>query len=69
MGKPCLFSLSAKQNLIKTTIFKFMVLRNTLVYDSDNWSTYYFCFALSSVVFWWKNMLPLDSQTVDFYHG
>ena len=25
---------------IKTTIFKLMALRDTLVYDSDNWSTY-----------------------------
>ena len=24
----------------KTTIFKLMVLRDTLVYQSDNWSTY-----------------------------
>ena len=28
-----------------------MALRNTLVYDSENWYNYYFCFALSSGVF------------------
>ena len=38
--QPCPFNLSATQNLRKTTIFKLMVLYDTLVYDSDNWSTY-----------------------------
>ena len=41
----------ALQNLIIIAIFKVMALRDTLVYDSDNWSTYYFWFALSSGVF------------------
>ena len=34
------YSCSAIQNLIISAIFKFMVLRDTLVYDSDKWSTY-----------------------------
>ena len=46
------FENFAIQNLIKTTCFKLMVLHNTLVYDSDKWSTYYFWFALSSGVFY-----------------
>ena len=33
-------SVCCHKNLIKTTIFKLMVLRNTLVYDSDNCPTY-----------------------------
>ena len=37
-GRPCPFTLSSIQNLIKTTIFKLMALRDTLVYD--NLSTY-----------------------------
>ena len=48
MGKACPFAM---QNLIKIEIFKFMALCDTLVYDSDNWSTYYVWFALSSGVF------------------
>ena len=40
MGKAFPYSLSAIQNLIKTTAVKLMALRDTLVYDSDNWSTY-----------------------------
>ena len=48
-GKACPFSSSAIQNLI--IIAQLMTLRDTLVYDSDNWSTYYFWFALSSGVF------------------
>ena len=40
MGKPWPFSSFAIQNFIKTTIFKLMVLCNTLVSDSENWPTY-----------------------------
>ena len=45
MGKACPFSI---HNLIK---IEMTVLHNTLVYDSNNWSTYLFGFALSSGVF------------------
>ena len=37
MGKASLFAI---QNLIKTEISKMTALRDTLVDDSDNWSTY-----------------------------
>ena len=39
LGKACPFSSSAIQNLIIIAIFK-MVLRDTLFYDSENWSAY-----------------------------
>ena len=39
-GQACQFSSSAIQNLIITAIFKLMALRDTLVYESDNWPTY-----------------------------
>ena len=39
-GKTCPLSSSAIQNLIIIAIFKLMVLRDTLVYESGNWSTY-----------------------------
>ena len=37
MGKPCPFSSFTIHNLIKTTIFKVMTLRDILVSDSENW--------------------------------
>ena len=40
MGKAFPFSSSAIQNLIIIAIFKMMVLRDTLVSDSENWSAY-----------------------------
>ena len=45
-----LYGELAIRNLTIIAIFKLMALRDTLVYDSDNWSTYYFWFALSSGV-------------------
>ena len=45
------FSSSAIQSLIIITISKLMAFRDTLVYDSDNWSIFSFWFAFSSAVF------------------
>ena len=42
MGKACPFSSSAIQKLTIIAIFKLMALRDTLVYDSNNWSSYNF---------------------------
>ena len=40
MGKACPFSSSAIQNLIIIAFFKMMLLRDSLVYDSENWTAY-----------------------------
>ena len=42
----------AIQNLINIWISKMTALRDTLVNDSENWSTYYFCFVLFIGVFY-----------------
>ena len=39
MGKACLFAI---HNLIKIELSKMTEVRDTLVYDSDNWSIYWF---------------------------
>ena len=39
MDKACPFSSSAIQNLVIIAMFKLIALRDTLVYDSDNWCT------------------------------
>ena len=39
MGKAWPLSLSTIQNIMKIAIFKMMALHDTLVCDSENWST------------------------------
>ena len=60
------------ESLIKATIFKLMALCGTLVYDSDNCSTYYFWFALSSGVFCfcvWPSFIGAALSVIKVYCG